>query len=235
MAKKRKGNAEADDLFNVRRLLWEASKQIAKAEPGPTPQGMFIELMNGDSLTGESKTRIERIIQLFRGLKDYQGLIAARIHEESKFADSEMYKLTTEALMLTLFDWSSQLNKCLARYAVVPQFELFWPAPLHYFLPADATNRSPAERAEAGAVLTAVLLAQRNQLQDVKQCSCGRYFAAGRIDQSYCSVKCRVKAHQSSDQFRAKRREADRARYRLHRDGKVKEGKRRKHGTQKAG
>lgn len=234
MAKSRKGNTEADDRFNVRMLLWEFSKQITEEEPTPTPQGMFIELMNGDSLASESKTRIERVIQLFRGLKEYQGLITARIREESKFAGSEMYMLTTEALMLTLLDMSRQLNECLARYAVIPQIQPLWPAPLHYFLPADATNRSPAEQAEAGAVLSTVLLAQRNQLQDVKQCSCGSYFVAGRIDQNHCSVKCRVKAHQSSDEFKEKRRKADRERYRLHRDGKVKEGKGRKHGTQKA-
>lgn len=233
MAKIRKGSSEADDRFNVRMLLWEFSKQVADEEPAPTPQGMFIELMNGDSLTGESKTRIERVIQLFRGLKEYQVLISTRIRQESKFADSEMYMLTTEALMLTLLDMSRQLNECLAQYAVIPQIQPLWPVPLHYFLPAHAANRSPAERGEAGAVLSAVLLAQRNQLQDVRKCLCGKYFLAGRIDQNYCSVKCRVKAHQSSEEFKDKRRKADRARYRQHRDGRVKESTRRNHGTKK--
>jgi len=233
MAKSRKGNTEADDRFKVRMLLGEFSKQIGDGEPAPTPQGLFIELMNGDSLASESKTRIERIIQLFRGLKEYQALISISVREKAVSA-------ITEAYMHTLLDMSAQLNRLLSQYAVIPQIQPLWPEPHHYFLPADAFSpptdsmkRIEAKQAEVGAVLTIVQLAQRNKLQDVKECLCGMYFLAGRIDQNYCSVKCRVKAHQSSDEFKEERRRADRARYRMHRDGKVKEGTGRKHGTQK--
>lgn len=233
MARSRKGNTEADDRFKAHMLLGEFSKQIGDGEPAPAPQGMFIELMNGDSLASESKTRIERVIQLFRGLKEYQALISVRVREQ---ADSAV----TEAYMLTLLDMSGQLNRLLSQYAVIPQIQPLWPEPHHYFLPADtfslptdSMKRIEAKQAEVGAVLTIVQLAQRNKLQDVKKCLCGNYFLAGRIDQNYCSVKCRVKAHQSSEEFKAKRREADRKRYRLHVDGKIKESKRGKHGTQK--
>lgn len=227
MAKSRKGKSDGDDQFTVQVMLGEFSERLAKEKSLPTPSEMLVELMNGDVLTGDSKMRVGRIIQLLRSQKEYVSLIAARMPEQANPAITDSY-------MRTLIDISVQVNEWLSRYAVIPQIEPFFPAPLHYFLPADSTNRSASERADVSAVLSAVLLAQRNQLGDVKQCSCGSYFVAGRIDQSYCSVKCRVKAHQSSEEFRAERRKKDRERYRLHRDGKVKEGRGRKHGTQKA-
>lgn len=227
MPKSRRGKIDGDREFEAGVLLGEFSKRLAQEESLPTAQGMLIELMNGDTLTTDGKKRAERIIQLLRSQKEYLSLISGRVRERAMPA-------ITEAYMLTLMDISCQLNEWLSRYAVIAQIQLFFPAPLHYFLPADSTNRSPAERAEIGAVLTAVQLAQRDQLQNVRQCSCGNYFVAGRIDQSYCSVKCRVKAHQSSEEFRAKRRQSDRKRYRLHRNGKVKESRGRKHVGQKA-
>ena len=175
MAKSRKGNAKADDRFNARMLLGEFLKQIAEGEPSQTPQGMLIELMNGDSLTSESKTRIERIIQLLRGQKEYQALISARIRAEPKSSASVMHTLTTEALMLTLLDMSRGSNRLLALYVGIPQIQPLWPEPRHYFLPADSFSLPvdsmeaiSAKQAEVGAVLTVVQLAQRNQLQDVK-------------------------------------------------------------------
>ena len=235
MAAKRMGSGEQDDRFKARMLLSEYMQQVEDDEPAPTPtpEGMFVELMNGDTLTGEGRTRIERIIQLIHGQKEYQTLIAGRIREQ---ADSAI----TEAYMLTLLDMSSQLNRLLAKYAVIPQVQLLWPEPIHYFLPADffslpteSMKSISAKQAEVGAVLTIVQLAQRHQLQVVKKCICGLYFLAGRVDQNYCSAKCRVKDHQSSDEFKAKRRKADRTRYQLHRDGIVKADTGRKDGTQK--
>lgn len=227
MAKSRKGKREGEGQFDVSVMLGEFSNRLAREEPLPTPSEMLVELMNGDVLTSDSKMRVERIIQLLRGQKEYVSLISAR------FLREQAASVLTEAYMLTLIDINNQLNEKLSRYAVIPQTQSFFPAPFHYFLPADSNNRSPDERAEVGAVLAAVQLAQRGQLQDVRQCSCGSYFVAGRIDQNYCSVKCRVKAHQSSEEFKAKRRETDRQRYQLHAKGKVKQTTRRKDGTKK--
>jgi hypothetical protein len=226
VAKSRKGKGDRDARFTVGVMLSEFSKRVANDETLPTPSEMLVDLMNGDVLSGDSKLRVERIIQLLRGQKEYISLISAHVREHGT-------PLIAEAYMMTLIDISDQLNEKLSRYAVIPQTQSFFPVPFHYFLPAASNDRSPEERAEVSAVLTAVQLAQRDQLQDVRQCSCGDYFVAGRIDQSYCSVKCRVKAHQSSEEFKAKRRKADRKRYRLHREGKVKEATRRNHGPEK--
>lgn len=208
-------------------MLGEFSKRLAKEEPSPTPSEMLAELMNGDVLTSDSKMRVERVIQLLRGQKEYVSLISTRARERGT-------DVITKGYMMTLMDISEQLNENLSHYAVIPQTQTFFPEPFHYFLPADSNSRSEAEKAEVGAVMGAVLLAQQDQIQNVRQCSCGTFFVAGRIDQSYCSVKCRVKAHQSSEEFKAKRRKADRERYQLHKDGMVKEVRRRSHGSQKA-
>ena len=226
MAKKRKGNNDANREFQARMVLSEFAEQLANEKLLATPSELLVEAMNGNVLIDESKLRVERVIQLLRGQREYLSLIIARFSEQSTSA-------ITEAYMLTLIDISFQLNESLSRYVVIPQIQICAPSPLHYFLPADSNSRSPVERAEVGAVMGAVLLAQQDQIQHIRQCSCGKYFVAGRIDQTHCSTKCRVKAHQSSEEFKAKRRKADRERYRLHTGGKVKDTTRRKDGPKK--
>jgi len=82
--------------------------------------------------------------------------------------------------------------------------------------------RTGVEPDEIGAVMCVINLGARDELGDVRQCKCKRYFLARRTDQLYCSTKCRVRYHQSSDEFKAKRREYLREWYRLKKSGKVK-------------
>ena len=140
-----------------------------------------------------------------------------------------------DAYFISLIECNRELNEGLSRYRVIPQIHPIGDGPLLYFRSYKPNDGYGQEQYEIGAVMCALQLADRNQIDDVRERSCGTFFVAGRIDKSHCSTKCRVKAHQSSEEFKAKRREADRERYRLHRDGKVKQPNRRKsNGTQKA-
>ncbi|MGA8088287.1 MAG: hypothetical protein WCA10_13340 [Terracidiphilus sp.] len=180
--------------------------------------------MNGDTLTTATKERVGRIIQLLRA---HQGIVIQLMegYRDHRPADT---------LIPSLIQFNSELNERLLRYKIIPQIDLLSFVPRLGFLSADSHRLSAEDNAEAQAVWCALQIAERNQIEDVRECSCRRYFVAERIDQTHCSVKCRVKAHQSSEEFKAKRRAADRQRYRLHRDGRVKETDRRRNGTQKA-
>lgn len=48
----------------------------------------------------------------------------------------------------------------------------------------------------------------------VRTCFCGsKFMASGRSNQLYCSTKCRVNRYQSTEEFKAERRGADRRHY----------------------
>lgn len=230
MAKKRMRPKGDDGLPGVHLIIREFSKRLSDDKSPPSLPEVLVELMNGEALTSSSKGRVERMMQLFQMQKGFESQIFTRIRSKGKVAKDDSI---TNLLIDGAIDANFALNYLLLQYAVVPQFHPVAEASTLYFLPQDS-NCSPEKRAEVGAVMCVVQLAQRNQIQNVRECTCGKYFVAGRIDQNYCSVKCRVKAHQSSEEFKAKRREADRERYRLHHDGKVKETSRRKNVTQKA-
>ena len=229
MALKRMRGKGDDGLFEVHSMIREFSKRLSDYKSLPTLSEVLVELLNGEALTSSSKGRVERMMQLFRMQKGYESQIFTRIRSKGKAAEGDSI---IDLLIDSAVEANSELNDMLLQFAVVPQFHPVAEASTLYYLPGDS-NCSPEKQAEVGAVMCAVQLAQRNQIQNVRECSCGKYFVAGRIDQNYCSVKCRVKAHQSSEEFKAKRREADRERYRLHNDGKVKETNRRKDVTQK--
>lgn len=230
MAKKRMRGKGDDGLFAVHSMIREFSKHLSDYKSPPTLSEVLVELLNGEALTSSSKGRVERMMQLFRMQKGYESQIFTRIRSKGKAAESD---LMIGLLIDSAIGVNFELNDMLLQYAVVPQFHPVGEASTLFYLPGDS-NCSPEKQAEIGAVMCAVQLAERNQIQNVRQCSCGTFFVAGRIDQNYCRVKCRVKAHQSSEEFKAKRREADRERYRLHHEGKVKETSRRKNVTQKA-
>jgi hypothetical protein len=225
MAKKRMGAKGDDGLLATATMVRKFSKRISDYKSLPTLSEVLVELLNGNTLTSARKQRVERIIQLLQFQRGYESQLAARLRVHDQFSD--LY-------VTSLVNCNIELNEMLLNYKIIPQVHTWGAAPTLYFLTADSDGHSSKEDSETGAVMCALQLADRNQIGDVRKCSCGTFFVAGRIDQDYCSVKCRVKAHQSSEEFKAKRREADRERYRLHKDGKVKESNRRKNVTQKA-
>jgi hypothetical protein len=199
---------------------------LSKSESLPTLSEVLVELLNGDTLTAVSKPRVERILHLLKFQRGYVSQLATRLHSRDQVA-ADLY-------VTSLLECNFELKERLLCYKVTPQIHPAGTPPALFFLPVESSGQSLEEKAEVAAVMSALQLAQQSQIDNVRECSCGTFFVAGRIDQQHCSTKCRVKAHQSSEEFKAKRREADRNRYRLHRDGKVKETNGRKDGTQKA-
>ncbi|MDR3411077.1 MAG: hypothetical protein P4L87_09080 [Formivibrio sp.] len=225
MAKKRMREKGDDELFAVHSMVREFSERLSNYESLPTLSEVLVELLNGKTLNVASKQRVMRIIQLLRFQSGYVSQLSTRLQPR----DQVVADLYIDALL----GCNSELNDALLNYKVIPQIHPIGTAPILYFLTAESNGHSPKENAEIGAVMCALQLAQQSQIENARECLCGTFFVAGRIDQNHCSVKCRVKAHQSSEEFKAKRREADRKRYRLHRDGKVKETNRRINGTKK--
>jgi hypothetical protein len=224
MTKSRMRNKSGDGLWTVHALVHQFSERLSSYASAPTLSEVFVEVLNGDTLTGASKRRVKRIVELLRFQKSYESQVMARLR------DDVMADLYVDALLKCNFE----LNEMLLRYKVTPQIHPGAVAPTLFFLSAESSGDSPQETAEVGAVMCGLQLTEHNQIDNVRECSCGAFFVAGRIDQYHCSAKCRVKAHQSSEEFKAKRREADRERYRLHRDGRVKQPNGRKsNGTQK--
>lgn len=225
MAKKRMGAKGDDGLLATAEMVRKFSERISDYKSPPTLSEVLVELLNGNTLTSARKQRVERIIQLLQFQRGYESQLATRLRGHDQFSD--LY-------VTSLVNCNEDLNEMLMNYKIIPQVHPWGTAPTLYFLTTDSDGHSSKEDSETGAVMCALQLADRNKIGDVRKCSCGTFFVAGRIDQNYCSVKCRVKAHQSSEEFKAKRREADRANYRLHKNGKVKETNRRKNVTQKA-
>lgn len=225
MAKKRMGAKGDDGLLATAAMVRKFSKRISDYNSLPTLSEVLVELLNGNTLTSASRQRVERIIQLLQFQRGYESQLVARL----RVRDQMVADLYTSSLV----NCNEELNEMLMNYTIIPQIHPWGTPPTLHFLAADSKGHSSKEDSETGAVMCVLQLADRNQIGDVRGCSCGTFFVAGRIDQNYCSVKCRVKAHQSSEEFKAKRREADRERYRLHHEGKVKETNRRKNVTQK--
>jgi hypothetical protein len=223
MAKSRMRKKDDGGLLAVHGLVRESLERLWKGEKPPTLSEILVDFLNGSKLTPKSKERVERIIQLIRFQKGYKSQFNARV----QLNDDLLADLYFNSYARCSFELSENLRK----YRVIPQFDFAEFGPMLSFVSARSDGGSPEKQAETSAVMCALQLAERDQLENVCKCSCGVFFVAGRIDQSYCSVTCRVKAHQSSDEFKARRRKADRERYRLHRDGKVKEVRGRKHGT----
>jgi hypothetical protein len=226
MAKSRMRKTGDDGLWAVHTIIPELSERLTRDGQLPMLSEILAELLNGRELAADSKERVERIIQLLRFQKGYWTQIAERADSR----DNTLADIYTDSLIAC----NRELNEALINYKVTPQIHPGVAAPLLYFFSAESNGGSRKRQTEIGAVMCVLQLAERDQIDNVRKCSCGTFFVAGRIDQQYCTAQCRVKAHQSSEEFKAKRRKADRARYRLHRDGKVKEGGGKKHGAQKA-
>jgi hypothetical protein len=66
-------------------------------------------------------------------------------------------------------------------------------------------------------------LAEDRLISNFRECLCGKLFFAKRSDQKSCKALCRHKLYEQTEEFKAKRREKMRERYRLHKEGRVKE------------
>jgi hypothetical protein len=224
MAKKRMGAKGDGRLLATAEMVSKLSKRILEYKSQPSVPEFLVELLNGDKFTPASKERVKRVLELLRTRQGYMRQVRAGLLDQR----------LNDSLISSMIDFSSELNQRLMRYEIIPQVDPLGAAFFRCVSASDSNHTSLEDEAEAGAVMCALQLDQGNQIENVRECACQEFFVAGRIDQNYCSVKCRVKANQSSEKFKAKRREADRARYKLHKDKKVKQANRRKNVAQKA-
>jgi len=81
-------------------------------------------------------------------------------------------------------------------------------------------GRRPA--IESIAIHNSIELARRGLLQRILACECGRWFFAKFKHQRFCSIRCRKRHHERSEDFKAARRLYMRRYYRLKVSGKVK-------------
>jgi hypothetical protein len=209
MAKRRMAETRspAGSGERVRKL----SESLRDKSVPPTVAEELVETLNGSNLDAESRSRVLQILQLLQTRQRYtSGLL------RGDFGDWKSRQ--TVALLEVLLDDAFTLNELLLRYRLSPQIGPLRKITTLSFVPSDEDSSV----AESSAVMRALQLAERDELDRVRECKCGKFFLAGRIDQQHCSTACRVKAHQSSEEFKAKRRVAERERYKLKQAGKVK-------------
>jgi hypothetical protein len=222
MEKKRMGTPSDARALVTAEMRTEFLGRIENPASPPSDSELLIELLNGDKLSGAGRERATRVIAILQTRHEYMPRLL-----RGEFGKKEHFELLVGALL----EDALELNELLSRYSVSPQIDPFGVSPKIYFFAVGANG----EEAERAAVMSVLQIAERDELGSVRQCRCGEFFPAKRSDQRHCSLNCRVKEHQSSEEFKAKRRKADRDRYRLHRDGKVKEGRTGEYGTQEAG
>jgi hypothetical protein len=156
--------------------------------------------------------RVSRIIELLQKERAIKCLANSR-------TDAEGQRLAR--LISSVSDSPLELNDLLLRYWVSPRLMFFEEGPrIVYF--STAKTRGKVHLGEIGAVMSVMNLGSRDELDRVRKCHCGKYFFARRLDQLYCSTKCRVRYHQSSAEFKTKRRRYQRNWYHLKKSGKVK-------------
>jgi hypothetical protein len=214
MTTKRMRKKNGDGLLATADMARKFSERLA---PLSLAQ-VLVDILNGDSLSGLNKERVLRIFQLLQIRSGY--LLQLR----SEFVRN----LVGDHMFSSLISFGSELNELLLRYQVTPQIDPVSTAPAILYLTPETVRSSKSDEAEVTAVMCLLQLAAQSDFDRFRRCECGQFFSAGRLDQHFCSAACRVKAHQSSDEFKSKRRVADRKRYRLIRDGKVKQSNRRK-------
>jgi hypothetical protein len=178
-----------------------------------TPE-QLISWLNTDR-ENPGKSRIRRIILLLQQQKALASWGVAR-------TDAERQRLLQ---LIRLVPGSPlELDGLLARYLVSPRVFPFPEGFRMFYATTDTKGkpRSEGERDEIAAAMCVLRLAVSDELDRVRKCDCEKYFLARRLDQIYCSTKCRVRYNQSSEEFKAKRRKYLREWYRLKKSGKVK-------------
>jgi len=212
----------------------ELNKRMLATVLPPTTAEELVQDLNSNRLDAPGKARVKRIIQL---LQKWQAFLASSgsmgMWKRSRTQSEQQHLF---ALALAVPGDALDLDELLARYWVSPRIIPYTGAIRIAYIVRKSKGNAGAEEAESGAVMCVLQLALRDELDRVRSCDCGKFFFAHRIDQRYCSTGCRVRYHQSSEEFRAKRREYLRKLYHLKKYGKVKSNikMRRGYGARKA-
>jgi hypothetical protein len=179
-----------------------------------TPDQLISWLNTGRK--GPAKTRIIRVVELLQQQKALSSWATGRTEADR----ARMLKLLKPGPTGNPIE----LDDLLARYWISPRVFFLSEGPRMLYVIPDDTSRDQGKAGpdEVSAAMCVLRLAECDELDRVRKCTCGKFFSAGRIDQIYCRAKCRVRYHQSSETFKAKRRKYLRDLYRLKQSGKVK-------------
>ena len=179
-----------------------------------TPEQLISWLNAGR--TSHAKRRVTRVVQL---LQQQQSL--ARLTTAKTDAERQRH---LQRIQGPLSGNPLELDDLLARYWLSPRVFFFEPGPRMLYATTNTQGKQIAkvDRDEIAAAMCVLRLAVREELDRVRKCDCDNFFLARRLDQIHCSTNCRIRHHQSSEDFKAKRRKYLREWYRLKKSGKVR-------------
>lgn len=167
--------------------------------------------------------RVARITQLLQAQRAVSKLPGAQTDaERQRFL--KLMTSTSASRSKSASRSGFELEDLLGRYWVSPRvyFREGQPVMIYHTTNLNGEAKYRIEPDEIAAAMAVLQLALRDELDRIRKCSCGKFYLARRLDQLYCCTKCRVREHQSSEEFRAKRRVYLRNLYRLKKSGRVK-------------
>jgi len=198
----------------------EMNKRMMEAVYPPTTAEELVQVLNSSGLRTPGKSRVKRIIQLLQKYQAFFVSVGGLGMWRTAKTQAERQRLI--ALASEVPGGGLDLDDLLSRYWVSPRIIPYSGAVRIAYVVRKSKGNTSAREAESGAVMCVLQLALRDELDRVRSCDCGKFFFAHRIDQRYCSTRCRVRYNQSSDEFRAKRRVYLRNLYRLKKSGRAK-------------
>ena len=189
---------------------WASRHKLILIADATSPERL-VSWLNGTAGTS-SNARVSRLIDLLQKERAIHSLASSRTGAE---------RARAAGLITSISESPHELDDLLLRYWVSPRLMFLEDGPqIIYF--STSKTRGKVEMGEIGAVMCVTYLGLRDELDRIRKCQCGKYFFAHRLDQLYCQTKCRVRYHQSTAEFKTRRRKYQREWYHLKKSGKVK-------------
>jgi len=186
-------------------------KRGTRTYPGASWAASVVSWLNADDVSGRaprSKASRARVLDFMNTVRDVLDAIEAA-------PSWDLINHPTRCLNRVM----ERLNARLHEYPSTSWFYISQGR--EWVFDDDAVGvRHPA--GESLAIHGVIELAKLHLLERVNQCECGRWFFARFAHQHFSSQRCRKSHHESSEAFKATRREYMRRYYRLKVSGRVK-------------
>jgi integrase len=191
--------------------------------------------LNGDEPSERSgRTRVLRIVETFHEVlrllqkypewKSLRSIKPKTLGLLKKLPGWENYRLKPQELAAaesSLLEQVSRYERTLS-FGVSSNREWDFSWGMTISKDADSAKDEWGSIPESDAIDAMVDLARDRLLPRVEKCLCGKWFFARFSHQHFCSSKCRDKHHQSSPEFKEKRRKYMRRYQRLQRSANVR-------------
>src|ERR1700741_3757592 len=185
-----------------------------RAYPGSNSDSFVTRWLNAENDPnwgrGNSKASRKRVLDFANNIRD----VRQAIESDSLVYDLSRPPSRAEKLV-------DELNARLEEYPTTGLFSVDWCCGRTWEFEDGAVYGSHPP-GESVAIYHVVQLAKQRLLNRLNQCECGRWFFVKFAHQHFCTARCRKKHHESSEAFKATRREYMRRYYRLKVSGKVK-------------